>query len=187
MIVRTWAGSYVEGRGRYCRILLGWIRFGVRRLGMLAGLCLLAAAAAQAQRIEPSMYSAPTELLRVTGGFLAQVGGGACGSTAGSPAWTGTPHGVCLSWAASTSTVVGYNVYRGTISGGPYSKLTTTLTANLFFLDTTAAVSTQYFYVATAVDSNSNESGYSNQASITTPATFPSNPQAPTGAAAKSQ
>ena len=32
-------------------------------------------------------------------------------------------HTVSLSWAASTSTVVSYNVYRGTQSGGPYAVL----------------------------------------------------------------
>ncbi len=35
------------------------------------------------------------------------------------------PHSVSMSWSPSPSTVIGYNVYRGTTSGGPYpSKLT---------------------------------------------------------------
>jgi len=130
----------------------------------------------------------PIPQLRVAGGVLAQVGGNACASVApGSPSWTGTVHGVCLSWVASTSTVVGSNVYRGTTTGGPYVKLTATVTANDFFEDTTAAVSTTYFYVVTAVDANGNESSYSNQASVTTPATFPSNPVSPTSLTGKSQ
>src|SRR5271154_2730839 len=32
-------------------------------------------------------------------------------------------HSVALSWDASTSSVVGYNIYRGARSGGPYSRL----------------------------------------------------------------
>ena len=37
----------------------------------------------------------------------------------------GRLHTVTLKWTASTSSnVVGYNVYRGTTSGGPYSKST---------------------------------------------------------------
>jgi hypothetical protein len=35
-------------------------------------------------------------------------------------------HEVTLSWTASTSVVIGYNVYRSTVSGGPYTELTTT-------------------------------------------------------------
>src|SRR5580693_6349332 len=46
---------------------------------------------------------------------------------------TGTPppqHSVNLSWTASTSTnIIGYNVYRGVKSGGPYSKVNSVLDA----------------------------------------------------------
>ena len=38
---------------------------------------------------------------------------------------TGVPaHSATLNWTASTSTVIGYDVYRGTVSGGPYTLLT---------------------------------------------------------------
>lgn len=118
----------------------------------------------------------------------AQIGGSACNTVSpGSPNWTGTPHGVCLTWNASTSSVAGYRIYRGTVTGGPYALLNTTLTANLFFLDATASVSTTYFYVATAVDVNADESTYSNQVSVTTPSTFPANPAAPTALGEKVQ
>jgi len=33
-------------------------------------------------------------------------------------------HSVNLSWTGSTSTVVGYNIYRGTKTGGPYTQIT---------------------------------------------------------------
>jgi hypothetical protein len=40
-------------------------------------------------------------------------------------------HSVTLSWNRSTSSsVVGYNVYRGTVSGGPYSKINSALEAS---------------------------------------------------------
>ncbi len=32
-------------------------------------------------------------------------------------------HICTLNWLASTSTVAGYNIYRGTVSGGPYTKI----------------------------------------------------------------
>jgi fibronectin type 3 domain-containing protein len=71
---------------------------------------------------------------------------------------------VTLSWIASTSpSIVGYNIYRGTQKGGPYpTKLTETPQTGTSFVDDTVQSGTTYFYVATAVNSNS-ESTYSNE------------------------
>lgn len=69
-------------------------------------------------------------------------------------------HTVTLSWTASTSGgVVGYNVYRGTSSGGPYASVATNV-AGVTYLDANVSAGLTYFYVATAVDSSS-ESAYS--------------------------
>jgi hypothetical protein len=77
-------------------------------------------------------------------------------------------HNVTLTWTASTSTgVTGYNVYRATVSGGPYTKINTALVTSPF-LDDMVQLSTTYFYVATAV-AGSNESSYSNEASAAIP------------------
>jgi hypothetical protein len=70
-------------------------------------------------------------------------------------------HSVVLTWLASTSTVSGYNVYRGTANGGPYTLVNTSLVAGLSFTDSTVQNGLTYFYVATAVDSSGNESPYS--------------------------
>ena len=78
-------------------------------------------------------------------------------------------HTVALSWDASTSAVIGYNVYRGTQSGGPYQKLTSSLQPDTSYTDSTVLSSTTYYYVATAVDSNHAESAYSNQAQAAIP------------------
>jgi hypothetical protein len=78
---------------------------------------------------------------------------------------TGTvpTHNVSLSWTASTSNVIGYNVYRGTVNGGPYSKINSTLIAGTQYSDTTVANGQTYYYVATAVNANNQESVHSNQ------------------------
>jgi Malectin domain/Chitobiase/beta-hexosaminidase C-terminal domain len=77
-------------------------------------------------------------------------------------------HSVSLTWVASTTTdVTSYNVYRGTVSGGPYTKIASSL-AVLNYTDLTVVSGTTYYYVATAVDVNG-ESGYSNQASSSIP------------------
>jgi fibronectin type 3 domain-containing protein len=79
-------------------------------------------------------------------------------------------HSVSLSWDASTSTgVVGYYVDRGTQSGGPYTRLTSSPIEATLYTDTSVAAGTTYYYVVTAVDGNGLESGYSNQASATIP------------------
>lgn len=77
-------------------------------------------------------------------------------------------HSVTLSWNAGTG-VVGYNIYRGTISGGPYSLLNPALNSTTTYTDGTVISGGQYFYVATSVDSTGAESGYSNEAAATIP------------------
>jgi HYDIN/CFA65/VesB-like, Ig-like domain/Cep192 domain 4 len=78
-------------------------------------------------------------------------------------------HSVLLSWNASTSTVAGYNVYRRAVSGGPYTKIDSSLVAALNYTDSTVQSGTTYFYVTTAVDSSGSESLYSNEVSATVP------------------
>jgi Abnormal spindle-like microcephaly-assoc'd, ASPM-SPD-2-Hydin len=76
------------------------------------------------------------------------------------------PETVGLAWTASTSTVIGYNVYRGTVTGGPYtSKLTSSPVASTQFTDTGVQSGQTYYYVVTSVDSSNVESVYSGQAS----------------------
>ena len=87
----------------------------------------------------------------------------------GAGAQTTTSHNVSLSWNPSTSVVSGYNVYRGTQSGGPYSRLNTSLLSNTAFNDTKVNSGGNYFYVSTAVDSSNNESSFSNEATAAIP------------------
>lgn len=70
---------------------------------------------------------------------------------------------VDLSWDPSTSlNVVGYDVYRGTTSGGPYSRIANVPGAA--YTDTSVAAGKTYYYVVTAVNSQNTQSKYSNQA-----------------------
>lgn len=79
-------------------------------------------------------------------------------------------HSVTLNWNASTSSnVVGYNVYRGGTSGGPYSKINSALDPNTTDVDTSVQGGQTYYYVVTAVDSTGLESGYSNQVQAVIP------------------
>jgi hypothetical protein len=75
---------------------------------------------------------------------------------------TGNPHGVTLNWTASISpNVTGYNVYRGLVSGGPYTRVNPSLISGVTYTDDSVQAGLTYYYVATAVDSANNESAYS--------------------------
>ena len=78
-------------------------------------------------------------------------------------------HSVTLTWTASTSVVSGYNVYRSTVSGGPYTKLTATPVTATTYVDTTVQSTQTYFYVVTAVDGSGVESAFSAEVSVTIP------------------
>ena len=81
---------------------------------------------------------------------------------------TPTQHTVDLAWTASAE-AVGYNIYRSTASGGPYTMINSSLDSNTAYTDGTVVSGTTYYYVATAVNSSSEESGYSNQATAVIP------------------
>jgi fibronectin type 3 domain-containing protein len=64
--------------------------------------------------------------------------------------------------------VVGYNLYRGTISGGPYVEISSTVVGTSQS-DNTVLPGQTYYYVVTAVDSTGKESTYSNQVKAVIP------------------
>jgi hypothetical protein len=83
---------------------------------------------------------------------------------------TGITHRVLLSWTASTSAnVTGYNIYRGTTSGGAYTKVNSAPVVGVSYTDTTVQSGETYYYVTTAIDNNDNESVYSNQTQAAIP------------------
>jgi fibronectin type 3 domain-containing protein len=81
-----------------------------------------------------------------------------------------TTHSVSLGWAASGSTgVVGYEVYQATVSGGPYTKLTSAPVPAVQYTDPTVESGQTYYYVVTAINSSNKESAHSNEAAAAIP------------------
>lgn len=118
-------------------------------------------ASAKVSFLSPNLASAET--LSLSG----------AGVTAATPPPTNPPpptqHTVHLGWNASSSSVIGYRVYRSTVSGGPFDPLNGTAVVALTFDDSTVTSGATYYYVVTAVDNSGNESVYSNQATAVIP------------------
>ena len=79
-------------------------------------------------------------------------------------------HTATLNWTASTTTtVVGYNVYRSTTSGSLFQKINSVPVTETTFVDSSLASGQTYFWVITAVDENGFESDFSTQVFATVP------------------
>ncbi|MGA7295271.1 MAG: hypothetical protein WBW53_23285 [Terriglobales bacterium] len=79
---------------------------------------------------------------------------------------TVTGHSVTLTWNA-TQGAASYNVYRGAVHGGPYTKVAAGL-VNTSYTDVQVTHNQTLYYVTTAVNGN-NESSYSNEVAAVIP------------------
>ena len=82
------------------------------------------------------------------------------------------PHSVTLNWQESpntpNATVMGYNVYRGKMSGGQYARLATRVPRPPYE-DRLVNSGETYFYVVTAVDEAGRESRFSAEIELKIP------------------
>ncbi len=132
-------------------------------------------------KLEPTGTGYYTLVVESTGKCLDVTGGSAAtGNGAGIEQWTCwggdnqawqlvSQHNVSLTWnASSSSNVAGYYVYRGSKSGGPYTKLSSLLSGTSY-VDGTVGAGQIYYYATTAADPSGDESAYSNQVQATIP------------------
>ena len=84
-------------------------------------------------------------------------------SLTGSGVATTNQHSVSLTWTDGSSGISGYNVYRSSVSGGPYTKINSALDPTTAYTDSAVSAGQTYFYVTTAVNTSGVESKYSNQ------------------------
>ena len=70
---------------------------------------------------------------------------------------------------ASSSKVVGYNVYRGTQHGGPYPVRVASANPHTAFTDSSVVSGQTYYYVVTAVNARHKESSDSNEVKVVIP------------------
>lgn len=89
----------------------------------------------------------------------------------GAPQWDAQPVAVAsdtatLDWVGNPEVDLGgYYLYRATVSGGPYVKVLTAAVSVTLFDDSGLGVDTTYFYVLSAFDAVTLESGYSTEVS----------------------
>jgi fibronectin type 3 domain-containing protein len=86
------------------------------------------------------------------------------------PAQPAPPRVIHLSWAPSESAVAGYRVYRSQAQSGPYVDYNAGPLDALSFDDSSVVPGATYFYVVTSLDSEGDESVFSNQAVVALPA-----------------
>lgn len=86
------------------------------------------------------------------------------------PATSGL-HTVSLSWTASTTSAVTYNVYRATTSGGYTTPLNSAPISSTSFSDCTVTDGQTYYYVIRAVDGSGNQSVNSGEVAAAIPST----------------
>ena len=83
---------------------------------------------------------------------------------------TPSSHSVMLTWSPSASApVIGYNVYRGLVSGGPYSIVNSSPVATTAYSDTLQSAAQTVYYVVTTVGDNNAESAYSSEVAVPIP------------------
>ncbi len=100
--------------------------------------------------------------------FVTNASGSPVNEAASGSGTAAPQHSVSLSWSASSSSVTGYNVYRGSATGGPYAKLTSA-DASTSYTDTSVQAGQTYYYVTTSIGTDGMESSYSNQVSAVIP------------------
>ena len=71
-------------------------------------------------------------------------------------------HQVDLTWNQGDPNAVGYNIYRGSAQSGPFTQINNALDAATNYTDSNVVSGTTYYYVATEVNAQGEESAYSN-------------------------
>ena len=79
------------------------------------------------------------------------------------------PHSADLTWDPSKDVVIGYNVYRGGKTGGPYNQINGVLDSSTNYTDSAVNAGATYFYVVTAVNAANQESSFSNEVKVIIP------------------
>jgi Abnormal spindle-like microcephaly-assoc'd, ASPM-SPD-2-Hydin len=143
----------------------------------------LSGASFSASGVSAGLILAPGQSATLDATFAPLAAGSSTGSVALASNATNSPltislsgngtqtvsHSVSLTWSPSTSTVAGYNVHRSVVSGGPYSRLDSSIVTTDSYTDSTVQSGQTYYFVVTSVTALGAESPDSTQVSVTVP------------------
>lgn len=124
------------------------------------------------QRVAFNVSFAPTNAGSASGSVVLRVTGSSSETTVPLSGTAVTPiiHSVTLVWNASTSAVIGYNVYRSPQASGPYNRINGSMVTGTTFKDSSVVAGQTYWYVVTSVANGNVESGYSSAIGAVIPA-----------------
>jgi hypothetical protein len=126
-------------------------------------------AAGATRTVVVSFTPALTGLANGTVSFVSNATNSPATLTTTGTGQTPAQHWVDMAWDASTSNVIGYYVYRSTVSGGPYTRLNASPVAGTTYSDSTVVAGNTYYYVVRSVDASGAESANSAQVSAAIP------------------
>ena len=116
-----------------------------------------------------------------SGGAESAASNAVTGTTTGAPPLVSPPANVSITAATSSALTVnwvaasgasGYNVYRASVSGGPYAKVNASTVSGTSFTNTGLTASTTYYFVVRSLNGAGVESGNSAQVSGATLSSF---------------
>ena len=124
------------------------------------------------QSVEATIQFTPTAGGTVTAQdqFISNAGDSPTGEQLAGTGVSQDPLYVSLSWEPGESGMAGYNIYRGNTHGGPYNRINSSLLGSTSYADYSVVDGATYYYVATEVDEQGKESGYSSEAEAQIPA-----------------
>ena len=155
----------------------GWVNSGVTVSGAnmsttefnVSGISLpLTLAAGQSKSFTVSFSPQASGVASANASFASNASNSSAVQALTGSATAAPQHNVALAWNPSSSTVIGYNVYRGVTSGGPYAKISS-MNVDITYTDSSVDAGQTYFYVTTAVDASGKESTNSNQTQAVVP------------------
>ncbi len=101
-------------------------------------------------------------------------------SPPGTPVVNSSTNSISLDWPNNgEGDLLGYDVYRATVSGGPYTKINASVVGVSAYTDSTVTMGITYYYVVKALDTAGNTSGNSTQVSGVTNSGVSATPDTP--------
>lgn len=162
---KTLSGTLTAGNARITVTSADWSGDGFTVMGITFPVTVPAG-----QSVPFKVVFAPHHDGAVAGKITFQSDADNSPQTAFAGTGTVTPaHAVNLAWKPPSSSLAGFNVYRGLAEKGPYTRINGAVHPKSTFTDASVVGGATYFYATTSVNKKGKESKYSNRVQVTIP------------------